>query len=287
MSSYRLASNHEFFVRDLLRDYCTVYLAVLEQQARCKRDGNVSYTQVRTLIGESMSKGVFWRLKDTSHHLFRNEGAPGLEGERARYASIGRLIDWCIGYSFHECCKLREDAFQGQHYAARLVQLARQDELANALSAPLMPLAGQTAESVKRELTRILHVLRAGMFLLVRFLPSASENCSLARWLATEEERARKTFQNLYPALVRALYDGHPERMYTLAAVDFLECGRTGEAMALLLRAEEQGALDEDGVRMVHALKAAAPRHAAEADAEGPVLPAGESLPGASPPQAP
>lgn len=279
MSNYRLASNHEFFVRDLLRDYCTVYLAVLEQQARCKRDGNVSYTQVRTLIGESMSKGVFWRLKDTAHYLFRNEASLKLEGERARYACIGRLIDWCIGYSFHECCKLREDAFQGQHYAARLVQLARQDELANALSAPLMPLSGQTAESVKRELTRILHVLRAGMLLLVRFLPSASENCSLARWLATEEERARKTFQNLYPALVKALYNGHPERMYTLAAVDFLECGRTSEAMALLLHAEELGILDEDGVRMVNALKASAPRVAA--DDESPVLPTGEDLSGA------
>ena len=66
MSNYRLASNHEFFVRDLLRDYCVVYLAVDEQQVRCRKDGNISYTQVRNLIGESMSKGVFWRLKDTA-----------------------------------------------------------------------------------------------------------------------------------------------------------------------------------------------------------------------------
>lgn len=255
MSNYRLASNHEFFVRDLLRDYCAVYLAVLEQQVRCRRDGNISYTQVRTLIGEAMSKGVFWRLKDTAHYLFRNEDVSPSDSAGAHFASIGRLIDWCVGYAFHECCKLREDAFQGQHYATRLVQLAREDPLAQRLSAPLMSLEGQTAESVKREITRILHVLRAGMLLLIRFLPSAADNCSLARWLATNEDRVRKVFQNLYPALIKALYRDTPERMYTLAAVDFLECGRTEEALNLLSRADELGRLDEDGRRMERAIR--------------------------------
>ena len=258
MSNYRLASNHEFFVRDLLRDYCVVYLAVDEQQVRCRKDGNISYTQVRNLIGESMSKGVFWRLKDTAHYLFRNEESVQQDNSAESYTNIGRLIDWCIGYAFHECCKLREDAFQGQHYATRLVQLSCENPLTMRLSAPLMPLAGQTAESVKREITRILHVLQAGMLLLIRFLPSASENCSLARWLATDEERARKTFQNLYPALLKALYKNNPERMYTLAAVDFLDCGRTSEAMALLEHARGIGSLDEDGVRLEDALRARA-----------------------------
>ena len=256
MRNYRLASNHEFFVRDLLRDYCAVYLSIDEQQTRCRRDGNISYTQVRNLIGESMSKGVFWRLKDTAHYLFRNEESSQQGSAEAGSASIGKLIDWCIGYAFHECCKLREDAFQGQHYATRLVQLSREDSLAARLSAPLMPLSGQTAESVKREITRILHVLRAGMLLLIRFLPSASENCSLARWLATDAERARKAFQNLYPSLLKALYRDSPERMYTLAAVDFLDCGRTEEALALLGQARELGTLDEEGLRLEESLRA-------------------------------
>ena len=254
MSNYRLASNHEYFVRDLLRDYCAVYLAVAEQHVRCRRDGNISYTVVRTLIGEAMSKGVFWRLKDTAHYLFRNEEWGRLEGSRQKYASIGRLIDWCIGYAFHECSKLREDAFQGQHYAMRLIQLARHDELTQRLAAPLKPLAGQTAESSKRELKRILHVLRAGMLLLIRFLPSASENCCLARWLATDQTRVRKAFQNLYPALIKALYGESPERMYTLAAVDFLDCGRTTEARSLRSHAKDLGCLDEDGDRLLLAM---------------------------------
>ncbi|MDO5535925.1 MAG: hypothetical protein Q4F72_00135 [Desulfovibrionaceae bacterium] len=250
MSNYRLASNHEFFLRDLLRDYCTVYLAVDEQVRRFRRDGNVSYTVLNTLLGESSSKGVFWRLKDTAHYLFRNEEGTG----GADYAAIGRLVDWCIGYAFHECCKLREDAFQGQHYAMRLMQLSRADQRTMKLAAPLEPLGAQTAESCERELNRILNVLREGMRLLVLFLPSASDNCSLARWLVTQQERVRQTFQDLYPQLVHALYEDCPQRMFTLAAVDFMDCGRTEEARFWLGTAREMGSLDEDGARMLHAL---------------------------------
>ncbi len=258
MSAGRLLSNHEAFVRDLLRDYCAVFLTVAEQLSRYRRDGSISYTVFRALIGESQNKGVFWRLKDTAHHLFRNGAGPDGAGIPEPCAGAGRLVDWCIGYAFHECCKLREDAFQGQHYAARLDQLIHADPEASRYAAPLMPLVGQTAESSKRELNRILHVLRSGMLLLVRFLPAAADNCCLARWLATEQSRVRRVFQNLYPALIRALYGSAPSRMNTLAAVDFLDCGRQDEARRLLERAREQGLLDEDGERMLLAMESPA-----------------------------
>lgn len=251
MSNYRLASNHEFFLRDLLRDYCIVYLALDEQVQRYRRDGSISFSVLQSLVGESLSKGVFWRLKDTAHFLFRNEEGTG----GPQYAGTGRLVDWCVGYAFHECCKLREDAFQGQHYAMRLTQLCRADAQVRDMASPLIPLLDQTAESCARELTRILHVLREGMRLLVCFLPSASGNCSLARWLVTDRDRARHAFDSLYPDLIHALYEDSPERMYTLAAVDFMECGRTAEARYWLSRAQENDSLDEDGEHMLRALE--------------------------------
>ncbi len=250
MSDYRLVSNHDFFVRDLLRDYCSVYLSIDGQVRRIKRDGNISYAVLHALVGEPVSKGVFWRLKDTAHYLFRSEKNCGED----RYMRVGRLLDWCIGYAFHECCKLREDAFQGQHYAARLIQLSRSDEETRRLSAPLAYLASETSESCARELRRIVNVLREGMRLLVVFLPSAAENCSLARFLVTEQERVRQAFLNLYPQLLAALYQDTPQRMYTLAAVDFMECGRKDEARTWLCRAKELNSLDEDGASILHAL---------------------------------
>lgn len=255
MSSYRLASNHDFFVRDLIRDYCAVYRSLAEQNRRYQKDGSMSYSVLHSLIGESMRKGVFWRLKDTAHYLFRHTVQPNEGPDRDdHFENIGSFADWCIGYAFHECCKLREDAFQGQHYAIRLTQLAMSSTYMQEMSTPLMPLTDQTAESCKREMNRILHVLRSGMLLLLRFLPSASENCCLARWLATEQENVRQAFGHLYPGLVTALYGANPERMFTLAASDFLDCGRIDQAYDLLVRAREEGQIDADGLALLFTL---------------------------------
>lgn len=256
MSSYRLASKHDAFVRDLLRDYCAVYLALAKQNQRYQRDGSMSYAVLNSLIGTNMSKGVFWRLKDTAHYLFRHPIRPG-EQESApdQYEVVGSLIDWCVGYAFHECGKLREDAFQGQHYAIRLIQLARTADFARELASPLTPLTDQTAKSCKREMNRILHVLRSGMLFLIRYLPTAAENCSVARWLATDRESAMQAFGHLYPGLVRSLYGDNPKHVYTLAACDLLDCGRIDETHALLSKAREEGKLDIDGMSILFAIE--------------------------------
>lgn len=143
MSERWLLANRAFFVRDLVRDYCMVFRLLSDQRRRFERDGTVSYSALRDLLGEAMRKGVFWRLKDTAHHLFRNATRPAsatVEGQGIvlwQYAAsphpdgmavqspVEALIDWCVGYAFHECAKLKEDAFQGQHYANRLAQLGQ------------------------------------------------------------------------------------------------------------------------------------------------------------------
>ena len=71
MSGRWLIANKDFFIRDLLRDYCRVCQALNEQDARFSGTGTISYAVLRDLLGEAMRKGVFWRLKDTAHHLFR------------------------------------------------------------------------------------------------------------------------------------------------------------------------------------------------------------------------
>ena len=196
-----LARRRPALVRDLVRDYCAAHLVLTAQLRRFEADGTVSHAIIRALLGEAVSKGVLWRLKDTAHHLFRGEapredaGAPPEER-----ALVGELIDWCVGFAFHECIKLREDAYQRQHYANRLLHLeALWRELpghcphpaADTGGAPdaLWPLAGlprQTADSMARELTRILRVLDDGLALLARYLAGEGGNAPLARWLAVE-----------------------------------------------------------------------------------------------------
>lgn len=197
-----------FLVRDLVRDYCQVYEGLEEQRRRFDHEGAVSYSSIRDLLGEAMRKGVFWRLKDTAHHLFRNSQSQTPDKDAIllwQYSGsrhpdglvsqqpVEALIDWCVGYAFHECAKLREDAFQRQHYANRLAQLGRHQGVTAELYDPLRQLGEQTAESSARELQRILHVLRHGLFLLLRYLEGQEDNTHLARWLVMEEARAGRS----------------------------------------------------------------------------------------------
>lgn len=250
MTGRWLTANKRIFVRDLVRDYCQVCAALEEQNRRFSGAGTISYAVLRDLLGEAMRKGVFWRLKDTAHHLFRSvSDNPGDTEDDIllwQYSSektpdglvhqnpIEAVLDWCIGYAFHECVKLKEDAFQHQHYANRLVQMSgRVGGFENALL-PLVPLVDQTWESTGRELKRILHVLDHGRALLVRYLQEHGDNLQLARFLVTEEELVRRAFGPQYKALLQSLYGADAARLYLLAAEACIEGGRPERALKIL-----------------------------------------------------
>lgn len=295
MNGRWLLANRDFLVRDLVRDYCTVYSLLADQRRRFDVDGAVSYTALRDLLGEAMRKGVFWRLKDTAHHLFRNSPgieamAPGgmpafelppqgqapaeggnaaeqeqinalrrhadsvLPGGAGAQKTLEALIDWCIGYAFHECAKLKEDAFQGQHYANRLIQISRSPAVTLDMYNPLRGLGGQTSESSSRELSRIMHVLAHGLRLLASYLAVERHNAHLARWLASEEDFARRIFGQSYEHLLASLYGNDRERLYLMAARDFLQAGRREPARALLAKACQSGSLGQEGLALLREL---------------------------------
>ena len=122
---------------------------------------------------------------------------------------------------------------------------------------PLRELAAQTNESSARELHRILYVLRHGLFLLTRYLEGQGGNRHLARWLAVEEGLARRAFGEWYDVLLQALYGDRPHRLFRLAAENLLDAGRPLQARQLLLCAQAQHRLDEEGISLLHTLDAA------------------------------
>lgn len=258
-----LKANKAVFVRDLVRDYCKVCAALEDQRRRFNGDGTVSHAVLRDLLGESIRKGVFWRLKDTAHHLFRAAGCPEGEGvELWQYAScrlpdgvarqdaVEAALDWCVGYAFHECVKLKEDAFLQQHYANRYVGMTREVHGAEALLAPLEQLTAQTRESICREIRRILHVLGHGRLLLVRYLAAHADNRHLARLLYSESSLIRGVFGEAWPALLEALYHGDMARMHRLAARAFWEGGRPREGLAVLDAWAATHPLDDEDERL-------------------------------------
>lgn len=260
MTGNWVAANKAVFVRDLVRDYCHVSAALHEQHRRFVTSGTVSYAVMRDLLGEAMRKGVFWRLKDTAHYIFRapHPHTPMTDDSislwqftsgkspdgMVQQSAVEAVLDWIIGYAFHECVKLKEDAFQHQHYANRLEQMQnpRLDgtnvQATFALQVqdilpPLLPLTQQTKGSIHRELTRILEVLEYGRTLLIRHLQLHCDNRHLARFLVSQEALAQKAFGAQYTALLQALYPD-PDQRFLLAAHAYLEGGRYEEVLTLL-----------------------------------------------------
>ena len=74
---------------------------------------------------------------------------------------MGLLLDWTLGYIFHESLKLMEDAHQRQYYAPQLeslTDLVHDPELAERMR-DLLDIQSQTVESMRREVVRLESLL--------------------------------------------------------------------------------------------------------------------------------
>ena len=214
-------------LRDFLRDFCQVYSILEEQLQRFAFSGTLSYAVLRDLVGGDRQNGLFWLLKDRAHHLFSND----------EENMTGTLLDWAVGYAFHECVKLMEDSFQYQHYRNRFLEFkeraAAQEER---VVEQLFPLLLQTHESARHELTRIIHTLSQCRELLAHYLAPYGQASQLARLLLEREDLVRRVFGAVYPQLLKALYGQELERMLLLAAKDFLDGGRPQAALDVLAK---------------------------------------------------
>ena len=235
-----LDANKDFFVRDLVRDYCKAYNIIEEQLSRFSNTGTLSYAVLNELLGEAAHQGLFWQLKDKAHHVLR--------AEESDYCA--QALDWAIGYAFHECVKLREDAFQHQHYRSRLVHLcasagekAREGTKKESgeeageeirMLEKLNPLLLQTHESAARELARILYTLTQCRVFFIHYLKRCGAQPHLARFFTEHEQLVKQGFGELYPALLEALYGRQPQHMLLLAAQSCLRGGRPQQALDIL-----------------------------------------------------
>ncbi len=223
MSRRWIEANKNEFARDVMRDFCMV-AHVLEQEVdRFEDTGAVSFAAMVNLLGTMMNKGQLWRLKDTAHHLFRTDPDDHVSA---------RMLDWCMGYVFHECLKLKEDAYQQQHYAPMFRALQRQEQYAEVreLGDSLFGVLAQTRESIEREVRRIVFMLEKSRKLFCLYYAHHGENRLLARFLFDQNQLVRDVFKETYDALIASIYQDVPERMYIQAAEGLIECGRPEEA---------------------------------------------------------
>lgn len=234
-----VTENREAFERDLLQDFCLASRSFDEQFKRFSRSQTLSFPVFRDLVGEPTSKGLLWRLKDTAHHLFRV----------ADFSPVGILLDWTLGYIFHESVKLMEDAHQRQYYVPQLAGFVGQEPPPQvaALLEDLLAVQSQTSESMEREVTRLKKLFRHSCRLFCAYFAGASGHRPLARFLYSKNELVRGVFREQYEDLIASVYEAEPERMPLEAAWSLLENARLEDAAkavesALAINAESKPA---------------------------------------------
>ncbi|MBU1610757.1 MAG: hypothetical protein KKC99_02820 [Proteobacteria bacterium] len=212
------------FVRDMFRYFCQSCRYLEEQFDSYSKSGVMDFNQLQELIGKDSYKGILWRLKDTAHHVFRNDPDDPLEG---------RFLDWGLGYIFHESIKLKEDSYQQLNYAPWLKDMdgvlarAKRD-----IAGPLSHVPMQTEESMRREIDRIKIILAQCKRILPDYLVRHSNNQLLARFIFTQNDLVREVFGEVYQELVDGIYLDQQELMFILAAQSLRLGGWVDEAQA-------------------------------------------------------
>ncbi|HMM38644.1 MAG TPA: hypothetical protein PKB11_07795 [Desulfovibrio sp.] len=219
------------FVRDVFRGFCLASRQLSGQFQRFDEEREVSYEVLRDLLGSEMSKGLLWRLKDTAHHVFRNDPECPVEG---------RFLDWGLGYIFHETIKLLEDTYQKTNYAPWFREMRDSSDLHQAakdIAGELFQVLHQTEESMDREIGRIRFIMAKCRQLLPIYLARHRGNMLLARLLVAQNELVREVFAEEYRDLIAGIYGNQPELMYILASQSLRQGGWMEEAEAAVAEA--------------------------------------------------
>lgn len=233
MSKAWIQAKHPEFVRDLFKFFCQSCEQLEAQFLSFDQHREVEFDILKDLVGNEMDKGLLWRMKDTAHHVFRNDPHSQLGGQ---------FLDWAIGYIFHETIKFKEDAYQKQNYAPWFHELSEGslDGSEKDITGQFFQILNQTEESMRREIDRIRFIMAKCRQLLPFYLQRYSDNVLLARYIFSQNELVRKVFREDYDGLVFAIYGTEPERMFLLASQSLRAGGWIEEAAEALERALEQ-----------------------------------------------
>lgn len=217
MNEKWLKKKHNELATDLFRNFCLIHQELEKEFSFFHQTGEIHFKPLDEILGQEMAQGRLWLLKDTAHLLFRKQPGTPLSGI---------FLDWSIAYIFHECMKLREDAYQLQTYIPWFQFVQSDPEYSpqeQEVGSNLFRLASQTRESINKEVHRIEFILSESKNILIRYLPHHSKNNVLARFLFEHESRVKDVFQDLYQDLIQGLYGSSPETKYVLAAHHLLQ----------------------------------------------------------------
>ncbi|MBS3780343.1 MAG: hypothetical protein KGY41_08095 [Desulfovermiculus sp.] len=228
-----LINKQQELVTEIFRNFCFVHRQLLEVCISGQNGNSVCFECLDKILGQETNQGPLWRLKDSAHLVFRSF---------ADTPASGRSLDWALGYLFHECMKLKEDAYQLTNYVhwfdtwnTHNSQLPNEDTL----NQDLKTIASQTAESIDREVQRIQSVLSLCRKLFITYLPHHRNNSLLARFFYDRLPHIQAVFGPQSDELLHALYGPDGENLTRLAANSLRQGGWAHEAKQALQKLKQ------------------------------------------------
>ncbi|MDR3177130.1 MAG: tetratricopeptide repeat protein [Desulfovibrio sp.] len=240
--------NIEALGGDILRDFCEASAILEEQFSRFDESGTLSDSILRAAVGKSWDKGLLWRLKDKAHNLFRREENP---------PPADSLLDWSIGYIFHECRKLLENVHLDRHYAPKLKMFAQNlpdPETANEF-AELADIHEDIVRTMRISILRVRSLTANARKFFCRHFAGRSSHLRLARFLYDENELARRVFGDDYGAFIKSVYGDEEETLYITAARSLLQSARFDRAREALDAALRINPSSREALEMLKALQ--------------------------------
>jgi hypothetical protein len=231
--AWLITKKHEL-ITEIFRNFCFVHRQLLEECIAAHNGHSVCFDCLDRLLGQETNQGPLWRLKDSAHLVFRSFPDTPLSG---------RSLDWALGYLFHECMKLKEDAYQLTNYVPWFETWTPEETLPadeESLSQDLRAIAAQTAKSIDREVERIRSVLTICRKLFIVYLPHHRDNSLLARFFYDRLSTIKGVFGSQSQELLQALYGPGGHNLIRLAADSLRHGGWTDEAEQALRILQEK-----------------------------------------------
>ena len=223
----------EILEKELLHSFCHCALILREQFARLETAGSLSFPILSDLVGSSMNKGPLWRLKDAAHNLFRKNGT--------LVQTPGAMLDWSLGYIFHEAAKLLEDARLCQAYFPRMGELALSwPKGYEYLLGQFSVIEEQTKTSILQEAARTQALIALSIQLFTLLFSGRADHLPLARLLHDHGDTVTRVFGPAYSEFVTAVYGERPEARHLAAARSLLAAGRQDVAKDALNQALQE-----------------------------------------------
>jgi tetratricopeptide (TPR) repeat protein len=145
MSRQWFEERKEILIRELAAGFVEAFVNFEELYQDYGDQGKLQHASWEGWIGSESRKGPLWRLVDLSHSIFRRSGA--------RLTMHEALLDWSLGALFHECLKIREDAYQLGHPL----------QWNEGAHVPQLPEIRSAIEDWERHLAQIRVSIRAGL----------------------------------------------------------------------------------------------------------------------------